>query len=1023
MKASFLELEAAVRKEAERFGLHALLQRGNTPPDSRIGFAGPGWSGKSTLVRCLLGSAADSAVDRFEHHARTTVPCEWRLGSELAVSVRRTRDSSWLPIPVAGARLNVSSVLRDVSVSFDSARIDLPQEAWGGWSAQFIDIPPVGVTADLDTMATRALSTCDAAVWVMHPRGLGDAEIAVLKRTQGIPVVFLSNVRDQDLTATSVSLAVTPVPVPEAPFSSQFHVIGLNSLEAGEERALLIGMLGLLRHAHLAQRYTKAVRNLADTIGDLQAGIASSYESRFAQLRKRIVDSDAIGRLDVIRGLQCMGRQSDLELLPALERLGRLRRSCDAHQANSIEQDLGGLVECASRVARRYNIVAGAKVSPSDCVRDTVAPSGFGHEFLKPRQELLAFLRNAAANAEAMMLSAADVKSIQGLAGEIQDGRIEIALLGGFSSGKSALANSLLDVSINDRESELLPTRPTVTTATVNRLEWAERKQLNGVEWLDETELTFLEAQEVGIRVREAEIKAFRAWLASGAVSLRDCEIIEFEEGQRSKIDKRRLVERLFNTTIGPDDRCHTYLQEPPAGRVAARVAIRRFMGNRPPLVPGMPLKDAFLLAEEPHVSLQVGTLRIGYPHELLRFGAIVDTPGTDSHIPHHRTMSRSVVKRKRVPVIYCCLSTQPSGIEDRRNIEILLDGGRETMRRVFFVITRKGDISEPQREELRSHVKERLDAFQAPCQSLHFIELVAFKDHEFRHFREQLTAFIKAEQRPQLSAWAQRSSEIFRHAHAAAVQRIEDLELAEEQRLAKEAACKARMAALELIVRGAKDSEMWGAPYVRRRAQEAVREKCDSISLSVAGLASREDFGGYSTVLEGMVDELNAAASRSATKALEAMRGKVHSMLAELKERAPSRHDVGDDAWFDASSAVTQARDVTFSRWEALSDWFSYTPQIERARNSILGKWTTARKVGEQACEKAIERGVSHYVNEVSRLVDAVRVDLAALRLVDPAERERLRKRLMSAKESAGAWVKRLADWKTVYDDESGES
>ena len=522
-----------------------------------------------------------------------------------------------------------------------------------------------------------------------------------------------------------------------------------------------------------------------------------------------------------------------------------------------------------------------------------------------------------------------------------------------------------------------------------------------------------------------AGVEALRGREDETVILLEDCEVEEFRpvKGTRPLLSDRALLENLFHMAGGPKGRCPDYLPHENQRRLPGKVRVARFRGDRPKLKPGMSLKEAFKLAERPEVSLQVAMLRIGYPHPLLEFGAIIDTPGTDSHVPHHRTLSRSLVRRRRVPVIYCFLSTQPGGIEDRNNIQILLEAGAETMQRVFFVITRKGDIPPPERDELRRHVKKRLDSFRMPVQGLHFIELVNFVDQEFEDLSRQLTEFIKEQQGPQLAAWSHRARDVFRQAQGTATSQLSNLDLEEKARARREAECAKRVHDLEAVSAAVSESREWGAPYARRRYDDGTGRPCSTIDEKIGELRHRSLFDGFNEVLDGDVATLNSGASRVIRGALGALHSKLTSEMGELHVDAPARFTVDEEQFFDASAAITAAERVDFSAWDAWWDGLSYGPQVEKARGSIARPWATAKGEGLEKSRKALENGIRHYKNEVNRALSKARRELEATKRMDPEAQERLRQRLKAARDLGKNWVKRFSDWERKYADQGSKS
>lgn len=891
MNPGLFELEALVRREVISLG-DLLFPAGESQlPGFRVAFAGPGRSGKTSLVRALLGEQADNWLALGDQQLPSEVPTEYRYGACPELSVRRTKDGSWMPVRSLTAPLNLSESLRQVGCSFDALSISLPLPALREWDAVLVDTPPVGVTARLDGLIGNELARCDAVIWVMDSRrwGLSDHEIEFLHALPR-PLIFLSNNREADLIPTGIPVEVKEVPFNGPRFPGVFPIISVAChQDLSQERQLLFDLLGLLRRAQLEQGEPGLPPRpaLLGAVEQLRTSIAAAAGSKLRSLQRIIVEDRHLDGLKALRGLQeLMGRLRG-QIPESLANLLEIRKALET--AGDLDAAYCAAIVKAEELARTYNIRAGAKAGNSF---SEAGPhdSQFGDSFTKPRNELHKFLENVLQVQDDLMLGKHDILALGNLCSDIEDGRVEIALLGMFSSGKSALVNSLLGVPINDLDSELLPTKPTVATATVNRLEWADAKQLNKVDWLDDAELFFLQNKPgVGVRVREQEITAFEKWVKTGAVRFEDCDIQEFDPPKGAKpLSAEKLFESLLQEVRWQKGGFRSFILEGSKSRLAGRVKVRKFCGARPGLVPGMPLKEAFLIAESPEVSLQIRMMHIGAPHQLLKHGAIIDTPGTDSHIPHHRTLSRGLIKKSRVPIIYCFLSSQPGGREDSDNLQVLLDAGEETMRRVFFVITRKGDIEEANREELRRHVRTQLDKIGMPVQALHFIELLKFADPEFKDFSAQLTEFIKAGHAPQLCTWAAVARDLLAQAAANACHNLADLELEITDRAAKVGELEAKLGQVKRIALEL-SSGVWGAPYLRRRVSDEIERGCGKISDVIDALQDRDDFNGLAARLESEEEELNASFLAALPKIINAMQSKLKAELAGVRAGKPA--------------------------------------------------------------------------------------------------------------------------------------
>jgi GTPase SAR1 family protein len=1021
MNPGLFEQEARVRREIFALGDVSWPSGETCLPGFKVGFAGPGGSGKSSMVRALLGQQADDFLASCNYHFRTTIPTEYRYGADFQLSARRTKDGTWVPIHSKGAPLDLTECLSQVGCSFDAASILLPLPILREWGVVLVDMPCVGSESHLDGLARNELAQCDAVVWVMDSRrwGLSDHEIEFLHALQFHPLMFILNIREDDLIPTAIPVEVKDVSFRGPMFPGVFPVISAMCYQdPSQERQLLLDMLSLLRKAQMEQdpRDILTKPSLLQTVEQLRVSIAETAECRLRAFQKMLDEGRPLDGIKALHGILTLQHHLMNQVPQSLANLREVQKELEKAIACNLNEEYRAAVIKAEELARDYNIRAGANTKNSFSDADQEGEQ-FGGAFTKPREELHQFIENALQDKDDLMLGEHDILALEMLDVEISDGRIEIALLGMFSSGKSALVNRLLGVQINDQNSELLPTKPTVTTATVNRLEWAETRQLNKVDWLEKSELNFLQNQPgVGIRVREQEIIAFEQWVKKGTVLLEECDIQEFESpkgGQPVKGEK--LFENLVHA-VRVGGKFPNYIVPLPGSRLAGRVRVTKFHGAKPGLIQGMPLSEAFPIAEKPEVSLQIQMMHIGTPHPLLKHGAIVDTPGTDSHIPHHRTLSRSLIKQRRIPIIYCFLSTQPGGIEDKSNLQVLLDAGAETMRRVFFVITRKGDIETDNREELRRHVRLKLDTMGMPVQGLHFIELLKFPDPEFKDFSNQISEFIKAEHGPQLCTWAARARDLLKQTGENAAKNLANFELEISDRIAKEADLKAKLEKVNRIYKELPLSQDWGAPYLRRRVKNEIERSCEKISDAIGMLQGREDFNGFATRLDNEEEDLNKSVNRAIHQVINAMQSKLKTELAEVKAGKLADYRFEEVDYFDLSAVVTLAKDVDFSALDAFWSGLTYKPQIDKVRSTISSSWSQARSKGLNACAEIIELSITYCQNEVGRSADSIKVELELVGLSDPLEQTRRQKQLGNAKERANDWVKRFKNWEEKY-------
>ena len=88
------------------------------------------------------------------------------------------------------------------------------------------------------------------------------------------------------------------------------------------------------------------------------------------------------------------------------------------------------------------------------------SPGRFGQDLAAAREALVGFVDNILEARDVLDLGPRAQKGLEDLAAQVRDGRVELALLGMFSSGKSSVVNSLLGIPNDDNRPRFLPTKP-----------------------------------------------------------------------------------------------------------------------------------------------------------------------------------------------------------------------------------------------------------------------------------------------------------------------------------------------------------------------------------------------------------------------------------------------------------------------------------------------------------------------------------------------------------------------------------
>lgn len=134
-----------------------------------------------------------------------------------------------------------------------------------------------------------------------------------------------------------------------------------------------------------------------------------------------------------------------------------------------------------------------------------------------------------------------------------------------------------------------------------------------------------------------------------------------------------------------------------------------------------------------PKAALMIDKIRVCRPHAQLRHLTIVDTPGNDSCIPYHHTMSRSYIEEHtNSPVICFVDGKRAGGLSDKKNIQDLLDLSekRDThlnlQNRTFFLITKRDEIRAEDRSEVINKADEIIRERGWSNPSIHLVDSVA---------------------------------------------------------------------------------------------------------------------------------------------------------------------------------------------------------------------------------------------------------------------------------------------------------
>ena len=553
------------------------------------------------------------------------------------------------------------------------------------------------------------------------------------------------------------------------------------------------------------------------------------------------------------------------------------------------------------------------------------------------------------------------------------------------------------------------------------------------VSWLDRASLTFLsETTEPGqLRVHVDEIKAFHAWIRSGAVSPSQCSFdfmgrdqgpaTRMVLGGRAQRDPMQAFEALWRA-LGFPDRAPRFVYsladwrtpKLPDGACPARVEIRRFERSASGWPKAPTLRQAFdAVKEDPAVALRVGCLHVGFDHPLLQHASIIDTPGTDAPIPHHRKVAREIIKDKGCPVLYCFLGTRAGGREDRENLRLLKEWGigKTDLSRFFFVITMKGQVRAADHAEVRAAVKGSLSDVGIPSSQLYFTEVVQEQNDDFQALKKDVSRFVAQSRGPLFASWVASARRVVGDVHGRYERRLLAMAEDEKSRAARELQLQNDARVLVTITADFERSTQWGVAWASSRVRSVMGTKAAEIDALIEGLTTRESFEGIEDALGPAVEDINETAKRVVRAVSDGMTGKLKSLLAE---RLPGRSLevrplVLDDDFFHSAGVLEAVGRVEWrgffkTVWQIFSEDWDKDVAVNRER--IASPWSTARKTGAAAVEALVAATVEHVRQELRRISQGIKSELDHCGQREPPERAGT---LTKRRENASAWLRRF--------------
>jgi hypothetical protein len=987
---------------------------------------GPVDGGKTALVRALLKTAGGNISALAERPGRdTNAPVEYVFGPKtrllLGLGGSERAPQRWVEAKRDDAKAIARQDVRCI-------RVESPAAVLSDWNVRFVDYPSIEGADELMHERFSALSQPDTGVlYVVPGRGLTEADAQALELLRRQRVAVVESIREEELLPTRSLLELVDLPGLSCPFVVPLVAFRTRDAERDQgrhEQEVLRKCVALLRAAAMSPgqlgRHREDVRRV-------RSDVRSEVAARLTELQAVRGVADPLEQLHAVAGALTLERDAglleplDRSLTDLMTSLERSDAATPGARRDLLRKDVAALID-------QYNVEAGKRSvarGPSSKAR----VMDFGARYVEGREELTGFLKNILAHDE-LELTQAERESLAALVTAVGDDRIEVALLGRFSSGKSSLINALLGVPVDDRAPKLLPTSVRPETATINRLEYAEGAVLRKVSWLERASLTFLsETTEPGqLRVHVDEIKAFHAWIRSGEVSPGQCSFdfmgrdqssaTRLVLGGRAQRDPMQTFDALWRA-LGFPDRAPRFVYsladwrtpKLPDGACPARAEVRRF--ERPasawPTAPT--LREAFdAVKEDPAVALRIGCLHVGFDHPLLQHASIIDTPGTDAPIPHHRKVAREIIKDKGCPVLYCFLGTRAGGREDRENLRLLKEWGigKTDLSRFFFVITMKGQVRAADHAEVRAAVKASLSDVGIPSSQLYFTEVVQEQNDDFQALKNDVSRFVAQSRGPLFASWVASARRVVGDVHGRYERRLLAMAEDERSRAARELQFQDHARVLATITADFERSTQWGVAWAGSRVASVVGTKATEIDALIEGLTTRESFEGLEDALGPAVEDINEAAKRVVRAVSDGMTGKLKSLLAE---RLPGRSlevrtVVLEDDFFQSAGVLEAAGRVKWPSWW----WFRWSETQSTAvadnRERVASPWGAARKTGTAAVDAQVAATVEHLRRELRRVSQGIQSELDQCGQREPPERAgTLAKRC----ENASAWLRRF--------------
>ena len=810
-------------------------------------------------------------------------------------------------------------------------------------------------------------------IYLVPSRGVTADDDHALGALQALPVVLVQNLREGELRAEQKAFRALRVPRLTAGLAMPIVVDRLAC--PGPERRSLRQCVDLLRGVGLPTGWRN---DAVDACADGRQQVRTAYASAFDEaLRLRRADP-----LRTLAGLLSLEKSGDAaaRVEKALGRAG--------HQASAMPDAarLRAAVEATAQTAvDQYNVQAARATVANSAERPP--PLQLGDTYRQVRTDLIGTLGNIVAD-EKLGLTDSDREVLTTLAEQVAIDRLEMAVLGQFSAGKSTLINALLGTN-------LLTTGLQPTTGTVTRLVHGDEPGVDAT-WLDRVELTLLsDGPEHGeIRVHVEEMLALHEWLRTGEVAADACDFHPFGPGTAGNAAQMKAFLRLRDALGIATDAPHRWAYQGrtaatprlPDGPMPGRVVVRKFTRDRPDWPGDLSVHEALDQAASPALALRVKEVHVAHPDPLLQHVTIIDTPGTDAPIPHHRAMAYGAVKDKpQCAVVYCFAGFKAQSRADRENIDFLREAnvGANQLSRFFFTITQEGNVRVADRPGTRKYVVDGLYEVGLPVDRTYFVEVLDGLNDDFRLLLADLNEFVKGNKGPLVMNWIENAERIVDDVRARHESRLTVLASGEQARLDRARVLRAEAKALKKLRKDLGESTAWGEPYLRNRIDVSRTSEAADIDADIERLTDQNAFTDIDTDLDKGLEALNRWAHRAAEGACGATADKLRS---EIADRLPGR-TIGrpvippGDAYFPAKDVLAAARNQQWrGGWKKFWNWLDGTDwdaDITRNRDRIAKEWRSSRHTGERRMSKHVTETIAQLSAELDRLAAGIAEEL----------------------------------------------